>query len=101
VVPKASAVVLGHADAEAIAIHADHTSMVRYPSKKDAGYVTVSEHLRLMATDATDSVKQRWEGERRPDNGKEAYLNNHVCGQSELTLYAKQHEAKPIGWAFH
>jgi hypothetical protein len=72
VVPKASAVVLGHADAEAIAIHADHTSMVRYPSKEDAGYVTVSEHLRLMTTDATDSVKQRWEGEERADNGKEA-----------------------------
>jgi hypothetical protein len=72
VVPKASAVVPGHADAEPIAIHVDHTSMVRYPSKRDAGYVAVSEHLQIMATNATDSVQQRWEGEARADDGREA-----------------------------
>lgn len=71
-VPKASAVVLGHADVEPIAIHADHTSMVRYSSKKDVGYVAVSEYLRIMVTDTTHSVQQRWEGEARADDGREA-----------------------------
>lgn len=71
-VPKASAVVPGHADAEPLAIHADHTSMVRYSSNRDVGYVVVSEHLRTMVTDATDSVQQRWEGEARADDGRGA-----------------------------
>ncbi|KAK4171585.1 hypothetical protein QBC36DRAFT_382447 [Triangularia setosa] len=52
VAPKASAVVPGHADSELVTIHADHTSMVHYPSKRDVGYVAVSEHLQIMVTDA-------------------------------------------------
>jgi hypothetical protein len=46
--------------------------MVRYSSKRDVGYVAVSEHLKIMVTDATDSVQQRWEGEARADDGREA-----------------------------
>jgi hypothetical protein len=72
VVPKASAVVPGHADAEPIVIHANHTSMVRYPSRQDVGYVTVSEHLQIMAGDATGNVQQRWEAEVRADDGRDA-----------------------------
>ncbi|KAJ4161661.1 uncharacterized protein LMH87_007687 [Akanthomyces muscarius] len=70
VVPRASAVVPGHADAEPIVIHANHTSMVRYPSRQDTGYVTVSEHLQIMALSATDSVQQRWARERRADDAR-------------------------------
>jgi hypothetical protein len=68
----ASAVVLGHADAEPIVIHADHTSMVRYPSRQNVGYVTVSEHLQIMAKDATGNVRQRWEVEARVNDGRDA-----------------------------
>lgn len=64
-VPKASAVVPGHANAEPIVIHANHTSMVRYASGEDTGYITVSELLQLMARDAPGSVRQRWEVEAR------------------------------------
>lgn len=74
VVPKASAVVPGHADAEPIVIHANHTSMVRYLSRQDVGYATVSEHLQIMAKDATGNVQQRWEAEARVDDGRDAYL---------------------------
>jgi hypothetical protein len=78
VVPKASAVVPGHADAEPIAIHADHTSMVRYRSKLDVGYVAVSQHLQVMVMGATDSVQQRWEGEARADAGRENLIMSVV-----------------------
>ena len=46
--------------------------MVRYSSKGDVGYMTVSEHLRIMVTDATDTVQQRWEGKARADDGRQA-----------------------------
>lgn len=71
-VPKASAVVPGHADAEPIVIHANHTSMVRYPSRQDVGYVTVSEHLQIMARDAPGIIRQQWEAETRVDDGRDA-----------------------------
>ena len=70
VVPRASAVVPGQADAEPIAIHADHTNMVRYTSRVDGGYNTVSEHLQIMATAAPEEVQRRWEAERRMDEGR-------------------------------
>lgn len=44
--------------------------MVRYASRQDEGYVTVSEHLQLMAKDASDIVRQRWEEQARVDNGR-------------------------------
>ena len=72
VVPRAYAVVPGHADAEPIVIHANHTSMVRYPSRQDTGYVAVPEHLLVMASGATDGVQQRWARERRADDGRAA-----------------------------
>ncbi|KAK3897210.1 P-loop containing nucleoside triphosphate hydrolase protein [Staphylotrichum tortipilum] len=70
VVPRASAVVPGHADAEPIVIHANHTSMVRYPSRQNSGYMTVSENLQIMAMDAKEHVQQRWEREKRVDDGR-------------------------------
>ena len=62
----------GHADAEPIVIHANHTSMVRYLSRQDVGYVTVCEHLQIMAKDATSSVQERWEAEARVVDGRDA-----------------------------
>jgi hypothetical protein len=49
VVPRASAVVPRAADAEAIVIHEDHINMVKFSSKEDNGYKTVSGHLQIMA----------------------------------------------------
>ncbi|CAI9635625.1 unnamed protein product [Alternaria burnsii] len=67
VVPRASAVVPGAADGEPIAIHADHIHMVKFGSKTDPGYKTVSGHLRLMATRAGDAISQRWDTEGKLD----------------------------------
>ncbi|CAN9243604.1 unnamed protein product [Alternaria alternata] len=67
VVPRASAVVPGAADGEPIAIHADHINMVKFESKSDPGYKTVSGHLRLMAARAGDAIDQRWDTEGRVD----------------------------------
>ncbi|RYO22803.1 hypothetical protein AA0113_g12761 [Alternaria arborescens] len=69
VVPRASAVVPGAADGEPIAIHADHINMVKFESKSDPGYKTVSGHLRLMAARAGDAIDQRWDTEGRVDAG--------------------------------
>ncbi|KAK1768311.1 hypothetical protein QBC33DRAFT_370839 [Phialemonium atrogriseum] len=65
VVPRQSAVVPGQANAEPIAIHADHTNMVRYTSKQDVGYDTISGHLQIMASDAPEQIRLRWEAKRR------------------------------------
>lgn len=69
VVPKVSAVVPGQADAEPIVIHADHISMVKFASKENADYKMVVEQLQIMALDAEEKVRSRWEAERRADNG--------------------------------
>ncbi len=67
-VPRVSAVVSGHADAESIAIYADHINMVKFKSVDDPGYSTISGHLNFMANDATRRIQERWEIERRLNN---------------------------------
>ncbi|KAF2228898.1 hypothetical protein EV356DRAFT_456844 [Viridothelium virens] len=69
VVPRASAVVPGAAHTETIAMHADHINMVKFASKEDIGYRTVSSHLWIMTQDATAIVRSRWEEENRIDTG--------------------------------
>jgi len=69
VVPRASAAVSGQANAETIAINADHRNMVRYASKNDVGYITISEHLQIMAGGAPKEIRRRWDLERRTDEG--------------------------------
>ena len=58
--PKASAIVPGAVDAEAISIPANHLNMVKFTSREDEGYRKVSGHLRLLSEDAPDVIKQRW-----------------------------------------
>ncbi|TGJ82981.1 hypothetical protein E0Z10_g5803 [Xylaria hypoxylon] len=65
VVPKASAIVPGHADAEPIAINADHINMVRFPKNTDGGYTKVSETLQIMVMVARATIQSRWEEEVR------------------------------------
>jgi hypothetical protein len=69
VVPRASAVVPGAANAEPIVIHADHINMVKFASKKDSGYRTVSGHLQIMAQDAGEIIRSRWDEESRVNAG--------------------------------
>ncbi|KAL9084632.1 MAG: hypothetical protein Q9165_007987 [Trypethelium subeluteriae] len=75
VVPRASAVVPGAADAEPIAIHADHINMVKFTSKEDNGYETVSGHLQIMVQSASDIITFRWEEESRVDAAR---INSEV-----------------------
>ncbi|KAI4260720.1 MAG: hypothetical protein LQ352_000112 [Teloschistes flavicans] len=99
VVPRESAVVPGATDAEPIAIHADHVDMVRFSSKENNGYRTVSGHLRIMAEDACNIIASRWEEEERitvaRQDSKEKFslvfslsevteTNNFVARQEEL-----------------
>ena len=60
----------GQADAEPIAIHANHTDMVRYGSANDNGYRTISEELQIMTQEASEAIRLRWQTERRMDEGR-------------------------------
>lgn len=55
-----SAVVPGDADAERVAIMADHRNMVRFLSRSDNGYAKISGHLSLMVEKAAAKIKDRW-----------------------------------------
>jgi hypothetical protein len=60
-VPTSSAVVLGVVDAEPIAIYADHRNMVKFASRADPGFETISGHLQGMAEAAPAKAQARWE----------------------------------------
>ena len=59
----------GAVDAEPIAIHANHVEMVRFASRDDHGYQTVSGHLQVMVRSAKDVITLRWERESRANAG--------------------------------
>lgn len=50
---------LGAADGEPIAIHADHINIVKFKSDSDSSYQTVSGHLQLIAARAESSIGAR------------------------------------------
>ncbi|MCJ1467841.1 hypothetical protein MMC07_006466 [Pseudocyphellaria aurata] len=60
VVPYASAIIPGIADAESIAIPADHINMVKFASREDGGYEKVAGHLILLADEAPGAVGTIW-----------------------------------------
>ncbi|RFN43712.1 tetratricopeptide-like helical domain, partial [Fusarium flagelliforme] len=70
VVPRASAVVPGQADAEPIVIHADHKNMVKFHSGQDVSYITVSEHIQIMMVGAEAVIRSRWEAESKADDAR-------------------------------
>ena len=61
----------GAADAEPIVIHADHINMVKFASREDNGYRTLSGHLQIMAQNASEVISSRWEEERRVNAGRQ------------------------------
>jgi hypothetical protein len=69
VVPIASAVVSGVADAEPVAIAGDHINMVKFLSTSDGGYEKILEYLILMVKLIQDKIKARWEWEERGKKG--------------------------------
>ena len=72
--PRSSAVGPGAADAESIAIEADHLNMVKYASREDGGYKKVSGYLRLLAEEAPDAISARWTEENRIKRGERTAL---------------------------
>jgi hypothetical protein len=92
VVPRASAVVPGAADGEPIAIHADHIHMVKFGSKTDPGYRTVSGHLRVMARDAGNAIGGRWDTEAKV---------NAVRSNEPITLFAVQFSVPEVSRVDH
>ena len=77
VVPRASAVVPGTANAEPIVIHADHINMVKFESNSDSGYKKISGHLQIMAESAGDVISPRWQEESRVSENVSENLKGH------------------------
>ncbi|KAI1426992.1 hypothetical protein F5Y12DRAFT_739426 [Xylaria sp. FL1777] len=75
VVPKASAVVPGQANAEPIAINSDHINMVKFSGNTDGGYIKVSETLQIIAKDAGGKIRLRWETEAQIDQAQGRNIN--------------------------
>ena len=67
--PHASAVVPGHADAEAVAIPANHLDMVKFASRENGGYEKVSGYLQILVEEAPDAIGARWEEQGRIQAG--------------------------------
>ena len=63
----------GVADAEPIAIPADHLNMVKFASGEDTGYKTVSGHLWLLAKEAPDAISVRWAEQDKIEKCMENY----------------------------
>ena len=59
---KTSAIIPGQPNAEAIEIHKDHKTLVKMGSPKDGDFDVVSSHLFLMAEDAPEQIRIKWEG---------------------------------------
>ena len=60
-VPKASAVVPGMRDAEAVEISKDHTTLVKFRNSSDDDYQTVIGHLGLMCEAAEEKIAKNWQ----------------------------------------
>lgn len=45
--------------------------MVKFASKEDSGYRTVSGHMRIMVRNANEAVSKRWETEAREIAGRQ------------------------------
>ena len=73
VVPYASAIIPGIADAEPIAIPADHLKMVKYASREDIGYKKVSGHLKLLAEGAPGTIDAHWVNQDCMREGREIF----------------------------
>ena len=69
VVPIASAVVPGVADAEPVAIAENHINMVKFLSTSDGGYEKILEYLILMVKIVQDKINARWELEEQRKKG--------------------------------
>jgi hypothetical protein len=44
--------------------------MVKYISREDNGYKTISRHLKDMANEAVEQIQQRWQAEKRSNEGR-------------------------------
>jgi hypothetical protein len=64
VVPRSSAVVPTR-DAAVIAIHTNHSNMVKASSAEDGNYLSLSGHLAVMARGAVSRVAAKWRIEQR------------------------------------
>ena len=88
--PRSSAVVPGAADAESIAIPADHLNMVKFASREDGGYEKVSEHLWLLVEEAPNAISVRWAEQdkiNRPNSNFANYggnVSNQVGGNQNV-----------------
>ena len=76
--PYASAIIPGVADAEPLAILADHVNMIKFTSRENGGYEKISGHLKLLAEKAAGAINARWAEQDEIKRGKETVLLNVI-----------------------
>ncbi|MCJ1425603.1 hypothetical protein MMC29_003503 [Sticta canariensis] len=95
VVPDASAIIPGVADAESVAIAADHLNMIKFTSREDSGYEKVLGQLQLMAQEAPDAVEARWAEQTRMSEalfGNQFSVPFSLSGVPETELFIGREE---------
>ncbi|KAK8073318.1 hypothetical protein PG994_004217 [Apiospora phragmitis] len=86
VIPRASAVMPGQADAELIVIHTDHSHMVKFVSKDDPGYQAVSGDMQIMMRNVIASIQSRWEAETRSNEAREGARRDRFSLSLDLSV---------------
>lgn len=62
------------ADAESIAIHANHLDMVKFDTRENGGYEVVSGHLQILAQEAPDIIAAQWAKQEEKSEGRTTTL---------------------------
>ncbi len=56
---QASTIVFDAVNAASIVISANHLNMIKFVFREDEDYKKISEHLQLLAKEASNAIKQR------------------------------------------
>ncbi|MCJ1430387.1 hypothetical protein MMC29_008305 [Sticta canariensis] len=106
VVPQASAIIPGIANAEPVAIPADHLNMVKFASREDAGYEKMSGYLQLLAEEAPSVIDTRWTEQDRirevlSNTSEDFSISFSLSGVPEIeSLIGREEETRRIKEAF-
>ena len=65
--PQLLAVIFNIVDIEPIAIYVNHIKMVKFASKKNYEYETISKYLQIIIHNIKDVIISRWEIKGRVD----------------------------------
>jgi hypothetical protein len=63
-VPRNLAVIEGNADAEVVALHGDHSQLVKFEERGDDDYDRVVRYISRLVKEAPTIVEEKWKREK-------------------------------------